>query len=253
MTPPLLLVDDLASAAPGSVVELPAAEVRHAASALRIGDGEQVLVSDGRGARASCTAVVHGSSFTLVVDRLDTVPRPPVQFTVVQALAKGEHGELAVDLMTQAGVDRIIPWSAQRSIAQWKGERAQKSLDKWRSAARSAAKQSRRAWIPEVDAVASTPAVASALQGCTASFVLHEQATVSLAEVPLPVSGTIALVVGPEGGIAADELAAFEACGATAVSIGDGVLRASLAGTVAVSVLSTRLRWAEQPAAGMGG
>jgi 16S rRNA (uracil1498-N3)-methyltransferase len=253
VTPPLLLVDDLASAIAGSTIELPAAEARHAAAALRIGAGEQVLVADGRGTRATCTAVVRGSAFSVVVDHVDRIPRPDVQFIVVQALAKGEHGELAVDLMTQAGVDRIIPWSAQRSIAQWKGERAQKSLDKWRNAAKAAAKQSRRAWIPEVDAVASTSAVVSALRGLDAAFVLHEDAEISLADVPLPRSGSIGLVVGPEGGIADDERAAFEACGATTVTIGDGVLRASLAGTVAVAALSTRLRWAHPPITGMGG
>lgn len=253
MTPPLLLVDDLTSVTVGSVMELPAAEARHAAAALRIADGEPVLVSDGRGRRAACTAVVASGSFAVAVDRIDVVPRPVVTFTVVQALAKGEHGELAVDLMTQAGVDRIIPWSAQRSIVQWKGDRAQRSLDKWRSTARAAAKQSRRAWTPDIDEAATTAGITAAMPGFAAAFVLHEEAETSLATVELPASGSICLIVGPEGGITDDERDAFLAAGARAVTLGDTVLRASLAGTVAVSALSMRLRWASPGPAAVGG
>jgi 16S rRNA (uracil1498-N3)-methyltransferase len=141
-----------------------------------------------------------------------------------------------VDLLTELGVDEIVPWQASRSIVRWSGERGEKSLAKWQAVAREAAKQSRRLTIPVITAPATTAQVAARLAAAPAAYVLHEGASVPVATIRPPRT-EIVLVVGPEGGIAPDELAAFEAAGAQLILIGDTVLRSVTAGAVAVAQL----------------
>jgi 16S rRNA (uracil1498-N3)-methyltransferase len=165
---------------------------------------------------------------------------------VAQGIAKGDRGELAVQAMTEVGVDSILPWAAARSVAQWHGERGLRARQKWAATAREAAKQARRAWLPTVegDPDFSTRRLADRLRAATAAFVLHEEASVALSGVELPAGGEIMLVVGPEGGVDPAELAAFEQAGAMPVRLGDTVLRTSTAGVAALCVLATRLgRW----------
>ncbi len=142
--------------------------------------------------------------------------------------------------MTEVGVDEIVPWSASRCVSIWRGDRGAKARDKWAATAREASKQARRAWLPVVaDEAVSTKALAP-----RATYVLHEEASTPLSSVPLPTDGDIVLVVGPEGGISDEELAAFTAAGATPVLLGTNVLRTSTAGVAAICVLATRLgRW----------
>ena len=240
-SPPLFLLDDVPL---DDVVLLGGEEGRHAAQAMRLRVGEPVLISDGHGTLLSCTVDEPSPDGLLlrVVERR-TVPRPRPAISVVQALPKGERGELAVELMTELGVDEIVPWQASRSVAQWRGPRAERSVQKWRRTAREATKQSRRAYVPAITPLAGTGEVSELLAG-RAGLVLHEGASEPLASCRLPDVDHLVLVVGPEGGIAEDELAAFRAAGALPVRLGDPVLRTSTAGAAALAVLSVRLgRW----------
>ncbi|MBM2621727.1 16S rRNA (uracil(1498)-N(3))-methyltransferase [Actinoplanes sp. LDG1-06] len=240
MSAPLFLIDALPV---GDAFTLDGPEGHHAATVQRIRPGETILLSDGRGASATCVveAVGKGTVSGTVVSR-SPEPAPDPRLVVVQGIAKGDRGELAVQAMTEIGVDEILPWAASRSVTQWRGDRGFKARDKWAATAREAAKQARRTWLPTVggDPDVSTKQVAARLS--SSSFVLHEEATERLTTVPLPSSGEIVLVVGPEGGISDAELAAFSS--ATPVRLGREVLRTSTAGVAALSVLSTRLgRW----------
>jgi 16S rRNA (uracil1498-N3)-methyltransferase len=172
------------------------------------------------------------------------VPRPDPAITVVQAIPKGDRGEHAVEEMTEVGVDRIVPWAAARCVAVWQGARGERSLAKWRLTAREAAKQSRRAWIPEVTDVTSAGQVAQLIAKAACAIVLEPGAASSLGRLSLPSSGDLLVVVGPEGGITDSESAAFRAAGAAACRLGPTVLRTSTAGTVAAAVLLSRSgRW----------
>lgn len=229
MTNPVFLCPDLSR----DTVLLDGPEGRHAALVRRMRVGEPIDLVDGQGTRAT-GAVVATTKDTVTVDvsARSLEPAPAPRLTVVQALAKGDRGELAVELMTEVGVDVVVPWAAARCIAKW----TDKSLQRWRSTAQEAAKQSRRAWFPEVREVASTADVVG-LPGQL--VVLHEEASTPLSAVEL--TGDVVLVVGPEGGIGADELAAL---GGTAVRLGDTVLRTSTAGAAAAAVISSRTgRW----------
>jgi 16S rRNA (uracil1498-N3)-methyltransferase len=237
----LFLVDELPE---GPSLRLTGDEGRHAARVQRIGAGETVLVGDGRGTLLTCTVTdVLADGLALAVRERCSAPAPVPRLVVVQALPKGDRGELAVEMLTELGVDEIVPWSAARSIAQWSGPRGEKALAKWRRTAREAAKQSRRAWVPQVAELHSTSRVAQRIAGATA-LVLHEEATSPLASTALADVGEVVVVVGPVGGVAPAELVVFESAGARSVRLGEPVLRTSTAGAAALAALSVRLgRW----------
>lgn len=239
--PALFLVDAVPEA--GEVV-VDGPEGHHAAAVRRVRAGEVVLVGDGDGTltRAEVTAVGKGSVTARVIERRVVVPAAP-RVTVAQALVKGDRGELAVELATEAGADVIVPWRAERCVARWEqGPRGEKALARWRSAAREAAKQARRAHVPAVTEPASTTGLAA--RAATATLVLEATATTSLADVALPDDGEIVLVVGPEGGISDTELTVLEFAGATRVHLGPTVVRTSTAAAVALGALGARTgRW----------
>ncbi|MGY2874297.1 16S rRNA (uracil1498-N3)-methyltransferase [Marmoricola sp. URHA0025 HA25] len=245
MSLPVFLTDAVTSAVQGDLVVLDGDEGRHAATVRRIREGEQLVLSDGAGTSATCTVTEAGrSTLSVRVDSIGHAERPVPHVTVVQAIPKGDRGELAVEMLTEIDVDRIVPWAAARSVAIWRGDRAAKSLSKWRSTARTASKQARRSWLPEVTAPASTDEVIALLGEADLAVVLHESAQVPLAALPLEGVETVVVVVGPEGGLTDEELSAFAAAGGEVVRLGSSVLRTSTAGVVAVSALLARtLRW----------
>jgi 16S rRNA (uracil1498-N3)-methyltransferase len=225
----------------------------HAATVRRIRPGETLVLGDGAGGLARCV-VEHAGRDGLrarVLGRWSVAPgRPPV--TVVQALPKSERSELAIEMATEAGADAFVAWQAARCVASWDGARVDKGLCRWRAVARSAARQSRRAHIPPVDGVLSTAALTERIRDEVAAgaavLALHESATDQLADVFADVTvaqaNSLVLVVGPEGGIAPDEVAALTEAGAVAVRLGPTVLRTSTAAAVALGALGVLTsRW----------
>ncbi|MFG1702427.1 16S rRNA (uracil(1498)-N(3))-methyltransferase [Nonomuraea sp. M3C6] len=241
MTVPVFLAQELA----GPELTLDGPEGRHAASVRRLRAGERVDLTDGAGTVAECVVreVLKDALKLDVLGRYAVEPPKP-RLVVVQGLPKGDRGELAVEMMTEAGVDVIVPWAAARSITQWKGDKVAKALGRWRSTAREAGKQARRFHFPEVTEPASTARVEELLAGAAQGLVLHEEAAEPLSGVPLPPGGDIVVVVGPEGGVSEEELARFRTAKAVPVLLGSTVLRTSTAGVAAASVLLTRTgRW----------
>jgi 16S rRNA (uracil1498-N3)-methyltransferase len=242
---PVHVVPSLAGVAAGEVVSVEGDEAHHAVAVRRLRAGEPVVLTDGLGTSVLAEVATTGKRvFDAVVRSVSSVPAPDPAVTVVQALPKGDRGELAVEVLTEIGVATVVPWAASRSIAVWKGERATKSLARWRSTAREAAKQARRPWFPEVAGLASTADVVDLVGRADLAVVLHEEATLPLASLAVPLTGTVLVVVGPEGGLTDDEVAAFEAARARVVRLGSEVLRTSTAGVAAVAaLLSHTPRW----------
>lgn len=245
MSLPTFVHEGTAGLRPGAETRLEGPEGHHAAVVRRLRAGEQLVLTDGAGAVARAGVVgVARSALDLQVADTHTVPAPVPRLVVVQALTKGERGELAVEVLTEVGADVVVPWPAERSVVRWTGERGAKSLRRWRTTAREAAKQSRRAWFPEVTEAATTADVVGMLARASAAVVLHESAAVPVGDVTVPRRGDLVLVVGPEGGISEEELVAFAATGATTAHLGPTVLRASTAGVVAAGALLARTpRW----------
>jgi 16S rRNA (uracil1498-N3)-methyltransferase len=241
--PPLFLVapEDLLADA----LTLSGPEGHHAAVVRRLRRGERADVTDGAGTIAECVvAAVAKDTVELTVRSVQVVPTPQPRITVVQALPKGERAELAVELMTEVGVDSVIAWSAERSVTRWQGDRGDRALARWRATAREAAKQSRRAWIPEVTGPAALPDLAKLVSAAACAIVLAGDAEASLSGLPLPERGEIVLIVGPEGGISPPERTALATAGAVEARLGPTVLRTSTAGAVATAILQTRTaRW----------
>jgi 16S rRNA (uracil1498-N3)-methyltransferase len=230
----------------GGVLRLDGPEGRHAAVVRRVRVGERVLLTDGRGhgVRGPVTAVNKTGIAVEVAELLTDKPRRH-QWTAVQALAKGGADRDALDGMTQVGVDEVLAWPAARSIVRWDVDGVSKRLDAWTATAREAAKQSRRLTVPAVGH-ATTEQVVERILGAAQAFVLHESATAYLADRDLVAGGEVVFVVGPEGGIADEELAAFTAAGAVPVLVGDHVLRSAIAGLVGLAQLRALARLAER-------
>jgi 16S rRNA (uracil1498-N3)-methyltransferase len=239
---PLFLVDALPD---GERATLAGPEGHHAATVQRLRVGEQLLLSDGRGATATATVTGAGRSMLELQITARSYAEPPdPRLVVVQGIAKADRSELAVQAMTEVGVDEVVPWAASRSVVKWRGERGERAWERWVATSREAAKQARRARLPTVGEPADTAQVAARIAGAAAAFVLEEQQAQQLSQVALPSTGEILLVVGPEGGVAAAEQSAFEQAGAVPVRLGPTVLRTSTAGVAALAVLSLRLaRW----------
>ncbi len=244
-TAPLFLVDALPA---GEHALLDGPEGRHAATVKRLRAGEAVLLADGRGGLAHAVVTATGrDTVELAVGERATVAPPAPRVVLAQALVKGDRGELAVEMATEAGVDVILPWRAARCVARWDdGPRGEKALARWRSTVREAAKQARRPWLPVVEEPVTTEALARRVAGAAGALVLHEGAAAPLADLTgdLPAAGDLLLVVGPEGGVTDAEIAALTAAGARPVRLGHEVLRASTAATVALGALGVLTgRW----------
>lgn len=247
MSPPLFWVDEVPRV--GAEITLSGAEGRHAVTVTRIAAGEDVVVGDGRGSTARCEVVAITAKDSLVAraHAYSFVDRPRPTVTVVQALPKGERSELAVDLATEAGADQIVPWHAARCVARWTGK-VDKGRAKWEAAASSAAKQSRRPWIPDIGPLASTTDVRALSSDVIARggvvAVLHEHGAVGLRDLPVADVAEIVLIIGPEGGLDDTEIADLTALGATSVILGPQVLRTSTAAAVALGALGVLTeRW----------
>ena len=245
MTRALFYVDALPQVGELAVVD--GDEGFHAANVRRIRSGEELDLGDGDGTVAHCVVedVGKGRLTARVLDRR-TVPIALPAVTVVQALPKSDRSELAIELATEAGADAFVGWQASRCVARWESSaKVDKGLRRWDAVARSAARQSRRPYIPSINGVVSTAELVQRVRdGGATALVLHESATAKLTELTMAQADSLLLIIGPEGGIADDEIAALSDAGATAVRLGPTVLRTSTAAAVALGALGALTsRW----------
>lgn len=237
------LVESSTDAGIGDLVSLTGAEAKHAAVVRRLRVGEAVTVGDGAGLWliGAAEEVSPTCVEVRISDRVEH-PAPSPRIVLVQALAKGDRDELAVQAACELGVDEIVPWQASRSVSRWEGPKAVKGRERWATIVREAAKQAHRAWVPEVTAPVSTTQLAERATSQRV-LLLDPTASVRLSEISAD-DRDLVLVVGPEGGIAEEELDRLTAAGAERVLLGDTVLRTSTAGPAAIAVLSVALgRW----------
>lgn len=253
MSLPVFIHPDLSAARTGEAFSFSGPEARHAVTVKRMGEGERLELIDGTGIRLTLTITATSGKDSLegMVESIVTTLEPTPRVTVVQAIPKSERAELAVDLATQAGADEIIAWQADRCVAKWDGKKAPKAVAKWQAAADSAAKQSRRARIPQVRGPLTTPQLVQELSRDRAAgdaaaaptvLVLHEEATASIKDVPL--ADDVVVLVGPEGGIGDAELDRLKEAGAMPIKLGPEVLRTASAAMVALAAIGMRTqRW----------
>lgn len=226
-----------------SVVELTGDEGHHAAKVKRTKVGELIEICDGAGVRISgLVAEVGKHSLTVNVESRSVEPAPRLKLTVAQALAKGDRADLALEILTEVGVDFILPWRAEYAIAKW--DDPEKGKAKWQSTVAQAAKQSRRSWIPVIEDVVSTEQLVERASQFDVAMVLHESAMRGFADVWLPESGSILLIVGPEGGVSPSELEKFAKI--QQIRMGKTVMRTSTAGAIAAGAILSKTRWVQE-------
>ncbi|MBJ7280658.1 MAG: 16S rRNA (uracil(1498)-N(3))-methyltransferase [Rhodoluna sp.] len=240
MVEPLFYMEGL-QAAVGSVVTLTGPEAKHAVSVRRMQIGEAVQLTNGLGLRVKGTvSATSSSSLELKVSEVISESKPDLEITLVQALAKGDRDELAIQAATELGVFSVIPWQAARSISRWDSVKEVKARARWQQIVNEAGKQSLRAFWPEVKPSVSTADLVKALGEFDLVLVLDVTGSQALSAVKVPKQAWIAIVVGPEGGIASDELEVLAGAGAQLVTLGANVLRTSTAGPAVIAALTLR-------------
>ena len=231
----LFFVEDLPISI-GAIYEFDGDDAHHAVRVLRMTAGEVFMLSDGAGAWSE-VKVFAVKKKSLEVQVLSTGFQEPLRtsITVVQAIPKGDRAKEAIELLTEAGVDTIIPWTSSRSIG--------KGTDKFAITAREASKQSRRLRIPRVVDAASTDQICALIKQSSCAVVFHESAPSGLSELKLPLGiSDVVIIIGPEGGITDEELTRFTDAGAMLSRMGRPVLRSAHAGIAAVSALCAKLQ-----------
>lgn len=254
MTLPLFLVPTLTDAAgttralkefrEGGVGQVSGPEADHARKVLRLGPGDLILLGDGAGTRVAAK-IIPGEGLAVEIGASEAVPPPVPEITLVQALAKGGRDEQAVEMCTELGVSQVIPWEAERSVARWSGPKRERGHQKWVNLTRAAAKQSRRAYVPEILPWRNTKMLGAQVEGAAGRgarvFLCDEEADVALPTVltEMPeIPASVWLIVGPEGGLSAADRKLLQEAGAESVSLGENVLRSSTAGAAALVMVS---------------
>lgn len=226
-----------------TTVELTGEEAHHAAKVKRTEVGEEIEICDGHGVRVrGKVAEVKKNLLKLSVESRTEEPESKLKLTVAQALAKGERADLALEILTEVGVDYILPWRAEYAIAKW--DDTEKGKAKWQNTVAQASKQSRRSWIPVVQDVVTTEQLVQQASNFDVAMVLHESAVRSFADVWLPEKGSILLIVGPEGGVSPRELEQLSAI--QQVRMGKTVMRTSTAGAIAAGAILSKTRWVQE-------
>lgn len=238
---PLFVVAQLPQS---GMLEIAGEEAQHAISSLRIKKDEQLSLTDGRGARAVAQVTeVNKKSLRVEITDFSQESKSRIELIVVQALTKGDRAKESIELLTEAGASKIIPWEAQRSVGQWKSDTG----DKWQVWAREASKQARRAWFPEISELHSTAMVCEQIKNVDLNLVFEESATTKLSTILEMASqastpSSVLLIIGPEGGVTDSESELFIDSGAQSVFIGNSVFRSAHAGIAALAAIQTGLK-----------
>jgi len=230
----LFFVDDLPTQV-GAKYEFNNEDALHAIRVLRAEIEDVYALSDGKGAWSK-VRVLNVAKKAMQVEVLETSFEDALstQFTVVQAIPKGDRAKESVELLTEGGADRIVMWASARSIG--------KGSDKLQVTAREASKQSRRYRIPIVSGAATTENVIDEIAKADLAIVFHESATEKISDIAVPGAKKVVIIIGPEGGITDEEVDLFAAAGAKVSHLGRPVLRSAHAGLAALSAVSTALK-----------
>lgn len=237
MVQPLFFTALARQLTPGQNFILSGDEGKHAATVKRMRAGEHLQLGDGTGVRISATVIQNlGSSVELSIDGVEEEALPKLQLTLVQALAKGDRDELAIQAATELGAFSVVPWQANRCISKWDGPKLVRGVARWQTIVSEASKQSLRVWTPTVHSAVDSSQLSDLVQEFDLVLVLDPSASESL-KMRIPLEGRVAVVVGPEGGIDESELSSLESFGAKRVHLGSGILRTSTAGLAAISAI----------------
>lgn len=239
---------DLPTRQPGADLRIPlnTDDLHHALRVLRIRTGESVSIVDptGGGIVLSVRGIDDAGLVGTVLGALEPPTLPRV--TLIQGVAKGDSTDLVVRMAVEIGVERVIPVLFERSVVALKGDRATKRGERWRAVAAAAAKQSDRYSVPLVDDPQTLAQVLPELDAFDRVLVAWEESeggsiSSALSDLDREANTSVAIVVGPEGGLTSDEVESLRSLGARIVSLGATVLRSETAGAVATALVAYEL------------
>jgi 16S rRNA (uracil1498-N3)-methyltransferase len=221
------------------VFNIQGTEAHHALRVRRVRENEKLVVTDGKGQVAEVEVLTLGPGEQVTVKTKELI-KPKI--CVAQALAKGERSELAVELLTEVGVDEIIPWQANRCIVKW-DEKSNKGEEKWKQISRESSKQSRRAFFPEIKSCLNSKELANEFSNYATVIILDPDSSVLFTDAIQEVKNEVLLIIGPEGGIDESEMEMFKKANSLSASLGETILRTSTAGAVSAAILLSKTRW----------
>lgn len=219
-------------------LELTGTDAHHlAVRRARIGD--HITVGDGAGRILQARIEsVSSTAVSAVILSAEQLPAHRPQVTVLQGLAKGSKVDWAIEKMVELGVDRVAIFASGRSVPLWDEAKNRAALERWHRVAHAAAKQSRRAWQPVIEGPLTSAQAQSMVGAASRALVGDPEAAMSLKQALLADPGDeVVLIVGPEGGLEAAEIAAFGAAGAIAVGMGSQILRTETAGMAMAAIV----------------
>ncbi len=233
----LFFVDNLPTTV-GQIYTFDNEDALHAIRVLRTGPGEVFWLSDGKG-NFSTVKAIEVAKKSMQCEVLESEFQEPldIEYTVIQALPKGDRLKACAQLLTEAGADRLVFWSSARSIG-----KADKTLDKLDVTVREASKQARRFRIPEIVGPLTTAQVIDEIARTDIAFLFHESATSKLSAITAPKVAKALIIIGPEGGITDEELEAFTSSGAKIALMGRPIFRSAHAGIAGLAAVQTLLK-----------
>ncbi len=218
-------------------------DARHISKVLRMQPREklQIVSDDGVSAVAEIASIDRERVYVRCLEKLAESHEPQVKLVLAQGLTKGEKMDFIVQKAVEMGAYSVVPVAMEHSVVRLEGAKAAKKVERWQKIAESAAKQSKRDIIPQVQPVQSMAQMLADNNFQTKIIAYECEDKISLkAALQAAEAGGIQkllLIIGPEGGISEHELELAKAAGAVPVSLGRRILRAETAGLVAISAI----------------
>ena len=223
----------------GQTLDLDNTAARHLREALRVREGDPVVLFNGRGGEYDGTVVgVQRTAVTVRVDAFSDVDREsPLRVRLAQGISRGERMDFTIQKAVELGVGALAPLATERSTVRLDEARARKRMEHWQGIVRHAAEQSGRTRLPALEPVQELSQLLAGPQEA-GRFMLDPAAKLTFGEISLP--HEVCLAIGPEGGFSPAERLHLEAAGFTRIRLGPRTLRTETAALVALSILQDR-------------
>jgi 16S rRNA (uracil1498-N3)-methyltransferase len=228
----------------GASISLPAERVNYLVKVLRLKPGSELLVFNGQGGEYQATLIEAGkrSAVIKIGTFIDREAESPLDIVLLQAISKGERMDYTIQKAVELGVHRIVPVFSQRSVVQLKGERLTRKQSHWQQIAVSACEQCGRNRVPAIEIPQTLTQVLEFHNRDSPGLILDPESGRGIEQ--LPDQGTsISLLIGPEGGLSAEEVDLARRSGFTGIRLGPRILRTETAAVTAISIL--QVRWGD--------
>lgn len=218
----------------------------HIRDSLRATIGETLWFGDGQGVRyrAEITDITKRAVTGRILETIQEPPHRTPRLILGQSLLKGEKMDWVIQKATELGVNEIVPIESRHSVVQLKADRMDNRLVRWQRIALEAAQQSEQWRVPTIASPRSLAALLASGANGTITFMLAERRggkTLQTVALPQDVTGSVLVLIGPEGGWSQEEVEVAEQTKVVPITLGQQILRAETAAIATISILQSRL------------